>query len=380
MAGLTLLQEQNEAGRLKNNGCSRQEIADQMGLSIHAVKRRLTAFKKRSRLDPQLADRLASSGIVDLAGLHSGWLIEKDENGAGQSLYFYLGPDQERVDFAEVMAEVLADLPTLPEIKSPEFSGVGDLMNFVPIADLHVGGSYGDPEYEAVCQGAIDDLVSRLPAAEKAVLIDLGDLLDANDHKGVTPASGNPCDVVRENSLANAETALRIMDRGIQRLLQTHREVEVHLLRGNHDETAYIAVMMSLSERYRSNPRVTIVKTDEEFRVISWGGCAIFPHHGDKAKWTDLKDVWADQFPDTWAAAKVNRMIATGHFHHDRKRDLLGVTCEQFRTLHEPNRWALQRGLISRGSLVGITLHKKLGEVSRTSTHLQPILLQDRAS
>ena len=333
----TIIAEQEQAAALQSAGVSVIEIAQKMGLSVSAAKRRLAGWRKRQKLDPILADRLAERGVADLAGLHSGWLIEKDEKGAGQSLYFYLGPDQEKLDFAEAMAEVLDGMPALEPIPAPEVTGAEGLMNFVPLADLHVGGEYGDPEYEATCKGAIDDLVSRLPSAEKALLIDLGDLLDANDHKGVTPASGNPCDVIRENSLGNAKAAFGIMDHAIQRLLQTHIEVEAHLLRGNHDETAYIAVMMALAVQYQDNPRVNLVETDDEFRVIPWGACAIFPHHGDKAKWPELKDVWTDQFPDSWAAAKVHRIIATAHFHHDRMRDLLGVTCEQFRTLHQPN-------------------------------------------
>lgn len=363
--------QQEAAAKLQRDGKKREEIAQILNISLSAVKRRLAAHRKRERLDPELAARLAERGVTDLAGLHSGWLIEKDKDGAGQSLYFYLGPDEERLDFAEAVREALEDVCPLPPLQRPA-SPRNKLCNAIALADLHVGAEYGDPGFEGMFKSVVDDLVSRLPEAEKAVVIELGDLLDANDHKGVTPASGNHCDVIRENPLKNTVTAINLCRYLIQRLAERHSEVEFHLLRGNHDETAYIGVMVALGEHFRETDHVNIVVSDDEFRVVSWGKCAIFPHHGDKAKWPELKDVFADQFPDEWAAAKAWRAIWTAHFHHDRLRDLIGVVCEHFRTLRAPTKWAQRLGLFSRGSLTAYTLHKEAGPVHKTMSNIAP--------
>jgi hypothetical protein len=246
-----------------------------------------------------------------------------------------------------------------------------DYATWIALADLHVGGDYGDVQLEKDFTFAIDDLVNRLPPAEHAVLFELGDLLEANDHKGVTPQSGNLLDVRRENHLGNTLTAVKLMRHAIYRLLETHPTVEVHLVKGNHDPTAYIAVMLGLAAHFEENPRVKIIVEDWDYRVVTWGLCAAFPNHGDKATWNQLKDIWADQFPDEWAAAKAHRIIMTAHYHHDRKRDLVGCVAEHYRTLHRPNNWAKGKGLFSRGSLTAMTVHRDRGEEYRTIANIR---------
>jgi len=266
----------------------------------------------------------------------------------------------------------LDEVPRLSAIPKPKTKGKG-YANWIALADLHIGGDYGDEYLEKDFNFAIDDLVARMPKAEKAVLFELGDLLDANDHKGVTPHSGNPCDVKRDEHLTNTQTAIRVMRRAIYRLAETHSEVEVHLIKGNHDVTAYQAVMLALEAHFENSKHVTIIVSNEEYRVVSWGECAAFPHHGDTAKWPTLKDVFADQYPDEWAAAKMHRIIMTAHFHHDRKNDMVGCVGEHYRTLHRANAWAKSKGLMSRGSLTAMTVHKDRGEEYRTISNIKPL-------
>ena len=371
-----IVAEQDRCYELLLSGKSREDISKETNLTLRQVRRRLDSAQKRSRLDPTLVKQLAQHGLVDLAGLHSGWILNKDKNGSGLSTYFYLGPDGERIDFADAMREVLSDIPKFPKIKYNRAkyneSAGKDFATWVALADLHVGAYYGEPVLEEQFYQAFDQLIQGLPPAEHAVLFELGDLLDANDHKGVTPASQNPMDVKRGDFLNNTQVALRLLRWGIYRLLQAHQTVEVHLIKGNHDPSAYVAVLLALGEHFANNPRVNIVILDDEYRVISWGACAAFPHHGDTLKWDQLKDVFADQFPDEWAAAKAHRLIMTAHLHHDRKRDLLGATAEHFRTLQRPSAWAKARGLYSRGSLTAITIHKEEGERWRTLSNIKP--------
>lgn len=366
-----ILEEQKKALELDRGGMSTRNIAGTLGLSRHQVLRRLNGAKKRERLDPKLAKQLADQGVVDLAGLHSGWLMNKDKKGSGSSLYFFLGQDGEKISFVDAMLDALQDVPRARLIPQPDREG-DDSATWLMLADLHIGGDYGDVELEEDFNGCIDNIVPRLPKAEKAFLIELGDILDANDHKGVTPASGNPCDVKRDNHLTNTQTAVRVLKRAAYRLAETHHEVEIHLVPGNHDPSAYVAVVLALHAHFETVPHVNVIVTEEDFRVISWGECAVFPHHGDTANWNSLKDVWADQFPDEWAAAKMYRLIATAHYHHDRKKDLVGATGEHFRTLHKANKWARNKALFSRGSLTAITVHKTDGETDRTSKSIKP--------
>lgn len=372
-----IIREQLACLAAQKDGKSRADIAKETGLSLHQVMRRLAGAKKRERLDPELARRLEDKGITDFAGLHSGWLLEKDAAGSGQSLYFYLGQDEEKISFADAMMDVLGDIPRLDPVRrapvsTDEVLGAGDgYANWIALADLHIGGDYGNPKLEEDFNQAIDDLVRRMPPAEHAVLFELGDLLEANDHKGVTPKSGNILDVRREDHLKNTMVAVKLVRRALYRLLETHNTVEAQFVKGNHDTTAFIAVMLALQAHFENNPRINIAVSDDEFRVISWGACAAFPHHGDTIKWEQLKDVFAERFPDEWAQAKAHRIVMTAHFHHDRKRDLIGCVGEHFRTLHGPNNWAKSRGLLSRGSLTAMTVHRDRGEEFRTVSNIR---------
>lgn len=374
-----VLREQEACWDLRAQGYTRKEIGEELNLSESQVKRRLAGARKAERLDPELRQKLQNQGITDLAGLHSGWLIDKDENGAGASLYFYLGPDEEKLDFVEAIQDVLSEIYALPEIPAPDWEHrARDLCNWLFLADLHVGGDYGHKRESDDFKSCIDDLIRRMPRAEKAVLCELGDLLDANDHKGVTPASGNPTDTKRDHHFFNTMEALRILKYATYRLLEHHEEVELHLIRGNHDETAFFAVLLALQEHFRDNPRVTVFipKTpeEEEFRVVSWGACAFFPHHGDKAKPEALKEVFTDQFPDEYAAAKAYRLIATGHLHNLQVKSLGATEHRQFSTIHRPNRWSRMQGYFNTGRLSVLTVHKTEGLTDETMSNIKPML------
>lgn len=374
-----ILREQATCLALKEQGHTRAEIAEATGLSFAQVARRLSGAAKAARLDPSLKHRLEEKGITDFAGLHSGWLLEKDQYGSGSSLYFYLGPDEEKIDFVDALTEVLSDITKLPPIPEPAYSvATQDYCNWLFLADLHIGGDYGDSRQTEDFIVCIDDLVRRMPLAQKAVLCELGDLLDANDHKGVTPASGNPTDTIRDGHLQNTMEAIRLLKYASYRLLEKHEEVELHLIRGNHDETAFYAVLLALQEHFRENPRLKVfVPTcpeEEEFRVISWGNCAFLPHHGDKAKPEGLKEVFTDQFPDEFAAAKAYRLIATGHLHNLKVQSLGAVEHRQFSTIHRPNRWARMKGFFNHGRLSVLTVHKTLGLQDETMSNITPML------
>lgn len=354
-------------------------VAELLSKNESTVRRAVKAALAWGDASEGQKDALESTGL-DISQARHGWRIIVDPlTGSRDSVFWKKETDSEDdpINLAEAIKASLKSIPPLAQIAGPK-NLPADLCNFIPLADLHVGGEYGDPKYLTIVNEAIDRLILALPKACKAVLMDMGDLLDANDHHGLTPASGNNVDVIRENHLKNTCDAINIMSRAIVRLAETHEEVEVHLLRGNHDETSYIGVMVALYYRFMDNPRITIVLSDDNFRVISWGKCAVFPHHGDKAKWEDLKSVFSDQFPDDWARAKYWRFIWTAHIHHDKQREMIGAVGEHFRTLSTGTNWAQMKGLFSRGGIQAITLHKKWGEIGRTKTNLTPLLLQDR--
>jgi len=372
--------KQSEALRLwRKHKENTTKTAKEMGIGRSTLQEILKRALKWEAAEnsPGQIQALETTGL-DVGVARHGWRIVVDPVTGSRDSVFWVSenPEIPPESFTHRLKEALKDIDKLKPIPKPVQCDE-ELCNFIPLADLHIGGQYGDPEYLKEIERCTYKLMGSLPKAKKAVILELGDLLDANDHKGLTPASGNNCDVIRENVLKNSQDAIQIMSRFIVLALRTHEEVEVHLLRGNHDETAYIAVMLTLQAYFKDNKRVKITITDDDFRVIPWGLCAVFPNHGDKAKWEDLKGVFADQFPDAWAKAKYWRFIWTAHFHHDRQRDIMGVFAEHFRTLSAPNKWAKQKALFARGGIQAVTLHKTDGEVNRTKVNLRPLLLQD---
>ena len=377
---MTMTPQQAEALSLwRKNKENFSKTARQLGKNRSTVQELVKKALKweEAEQSPGQIEALKTTGL-DIGIAKHGWRIVVDPVTGSRDSVFWVSsnPEIPPESFTHRMKEALKDIDKLKPIPKPNQCDQ-DLCNFIPLADLHIGGQYGDSEYLKEIKKCTYKLMGSLPRAKKAVILELGDLLDANDHKGITPASGNNCDVIRENTLKNTQDAIQIMGRFIVLALQTHEQVEVHLLRGNHDETAYIAVMLTLQAYFKDNKRVTIVVNDDDFRVIPWGLCAVFPNHGDKTKWEDLKAVFADQFPDAWAKAKYWRFIWTAHFHHDRQRDIMGVFAEHFRTLSAPNKWAKQKALFSRGGIQAVTLHKTDGEINRTKVNLKPLLLQD---
>lgn len=359
-------------------GLSRKQIAKRLGISESATKFRLQRARaarnkeiaeRKGGMDPNVVGYLEDKGFSDLSGIADGWIIHRDDEGNGHSIRFKT-PGGGEVDLAAAMRDVFAEVEPLPPIVVPKLVGE-ELCNFVPLADLHCGGEYGNPEYEAKLIDLIDRIVSRLPEAEKAVVVELGDLLDANDHKGVTPGSGNNCDVIRDDHFGQLKMAQRVMLHAIRRLAETHSEVEVHMMRGNHDETSFMAVLMALSAWFKDCPHVNIIDSVNDYRVIEWGECAVFPNHGDKAKWEALRDVWVTDFADEWARAKACRLIWTAHFHSLKSQELAGVTCVSHRSTAKGNRHVHVNGWRSKRGICAVTLHKTEGEVDYTPSFIR---------
>lgn len=370
-----LTPEQQEVWDLYKQGLSPTEISKRTGVPRGAVNKRVSRVKRQiekwEKLDPAIANSLKNAGYETLNGLHSGWLLEKDEDGSGRSLYFYLGKDEEKkIGFADAVTDALQDIPQLKPIERPRRIKNGN-ANFLAPADLHIGGDYGDPEYICELEDKIDELVAKLPPAEKAVVVELGDLLDVNDHKGVTPASGNPCDVRRDDLWQSLMAAIRLMQRMIARLAETHASVEVYFCEGNHDPTSYMAVMIALAHHFANVKQINIVNNDDQFKVILWGECAVFPHHGHTMKPKDLKDVFCDQFSREWDTARAERQIWTGHFHSMKVEEVSGATLRQFGTPHPPNKWARGKFGFSRASLSAVTFHKTDGETGSCRVNLR---------
>lgn len=353
----------------RENHQSARSIARAMGISHQAVAERLVRVAKALSVDPYLAARLRAGGAVDVADVHSAWLKNKD----GDSIYVHLGKAEaaEEASVLERIREAMQGIPLAPLVLRPACADE-DLLTVYPLADAHVGmmawGRETGEDYDTnLATARITDWIGRCvaasPASGTALILDVGDLMHADDQTNQTPASKHNLDV-DTRYYRTIEVTIAALAASVQMALQKHAKVIVRILPGNHNPHSYMAIMFALAERYREEPRVTIQKVPGEFFMMEFGKVMITAHHGDKAKADRLVHFIADQYAEAWGRTK-HRYLFTGHLHHHKSQDIGGVTWEQLRAVTARDAYAVSHAYTARAQLQAITLHRDRGEVQR---------------
>jgi len=343
------------------------KAAKALGIARSTLQERLKQAQKHLNADPAVKQAMNSAGMQDAGILHSGW-IKTDE----ASLYFKMPVDDSSRDVLAEIKEYFSDLPAIEPLPAPIGPNDSDLLTVYPIPDAHIGmRSWGEETGEdydtdiAVqrIKSGISECVAASPASCEAVVIALGDLLHANDQTNMTPASKHVLDVdTRHHKTLDA--AIYAMACAAELAAQKHDKVSIVIQRGNHDPTAYMAVMFALAERYKDTPRITVQKHPGEFFVYQFGQCLIASQHGDKAKAERLVMHLADQWPEMWGATR-HRDYFTGHLHHSRLQDVGGVQVEQLRAVSARDAYAASHAYSGKSEMQSVTYHKERGEISR---------------
>ena len=275
------------------------------------------------------------------------------------------------VDLIDRLKDAFANVNATPTVLAPERT-LDDLLTVYPVMDMHLGmrawgPETGDQDYDLDLatqdvRSAFSKVFNLTPDSREAILILGGDTLHADDNRAETPASKHKLDVdgrhyrVLENSIA-------LMGEVVESLLGKHDKVRVRVLRGNHDEHSHLVLSFALAERYRNEPRLVIERDPRDLFMYQWGGCAIFAHHGDKAKPGQLALYLSDVCP-FWSETR-HRHVLTGHVHHDQSKDLGPVRWESLRAFCPPDAYAASMGYGGRRALQALTFHKQDGLVLR---------------
>lgn len=347
--------------------------AKALGINHSSLRDRLKHARRHQEADPAVKGAMSEVGMQDIGVLHSGW-IKTD----GASLYFQQpkGSD-DTVNRLDQIKEFFTDLKpiTLPS-KQIGPSDV-DLLTVYPIPDAHIGmkawGEETGEDYDtdiavSRIKDGIGQCINASPASSEAVIIALGDLLHANDQTNMTPASKHVLDVDGP-FYRSLDMAIYAIACAAEMAAQKHDKVTVVIQRGNHDMTAYMAVMFALAERYRDEPRITVQKNPGEFFVYQFGKCLLASQHGDKAKAERLVMHLANEFPQMWGDTR-HRYYFTGHLHHSRVQDIGGVQVEQLRAVTARDAYAATNAYAAKSEMQAITFHKDQGEISRVRVAL----------
>jgi hypothetical protein len=346
---------------------SQAKAAKALGITRSTFQERLHYAQRHLDADPAVKQAMSSAGMKDAGVLHSGW-IKTDE----ASLYFKMPAQENGTNVLDQIKDYFKDLPAIQPVPPPSSPSDSDLLTVYPVPDAHIGmHSWGEETGEdydtdiAVqrIKSGVSECVAASPASAEAVVVAIGDLLHADDDTNMTKASKHVLQVDGRHYKA-LDAAIYAIACAAEIAAQKHGKVTVVIQRGNHDPSAYMAVMFALAERYRENPRIAVQKHPGEFFVYQFGQCLIASQHGDKAKAERLVMHLADQWPDMWGATR-HRYYFTGHLHHSRLQDVGGVQVEQLRAVCARDAYAASHAYSGKSEMQAITYHKDKGEVSR---------------
>lgn len=362
---MSLSERQKMALEMREKGVSRAEIAAHLGISVCGVKSLLERARLRVNAGEgvtEALDRLKLEGGV----ARDGWLKDK-----GASVRFVLPrPADDPQNWVDAIRDGLQDIRP-PAIK-PASNGDRDLCAIFPVADLHVGlltdseevgEDWDTKKAQKVFSEVFGRLVAVTPAADVAILAQLGDLTHVDDQRNVTPQSGHQLDA-DTRFFQILRRAVASMKWAIDTLRKRYPKVIYRGCRGNHDLTAHHAVTLALAEHYRGVDGVEIVVSANEFFVYEFGANMLLLHHGDRAKPDRLAHFAAAEWPEIWGRTRY-RLALSGHVHHMRRVEIGGMALESVGTIIPRDAYAYSNGYAANRNLVSITLHRQMGEISR---------------
>ncbi|MGF6154009.1 oxidoreductase [Pseudomonas fluorescens] len=277
------------------------------------------------------------------------------------------------------------ELPQIDPVTGP-ISTHSQLMAVYPIGDAHIGmrawgeetqgDSWDMTEAVRVQCGAMAALVDRAPAAQQAVIINLGDWFHADNMEGMTSRSGHIMDL--DGRYAKMiSVGMKVMRQCIASALLKHGTVRVINVVGNHDDTGALWMSVALRHTYENEPRVIVDKAPTAFHYIEHGKVLIGTHHGHTCKTERLPGVMAADQAEAWGRTKF-RYWYLGHVHHQSVKEYAGVTVESFNTLTAKDAYAAFGGYRAQQNMKCIVMHSEFGEVARHT--VSPDMLKEVAA
>jgi predicted phosphodiesterase len=258
-------------------------------------------------------------------------------------------------------------------VKKPADKKDDDLLACYLLGDHHLGmrawpeETGGDPyDLEIACRvlfNAVDTLAHASSNAGTGVLINLGDFFHANDLKNQTPGSGHGLDVDGRAGMI-IRAAGQLYKRLVTRMLETHNEVWIVNVRGNHDPDAALWLNEMVKLYYEKETRVKVYDNYNKFINFTWGDNLVVLHHGDKINLQRIYETITRVLAKEWGESK-HRFAWTGHIHHKQAHEVGGLNHESWNVLPPPDAWHAASGYGASRSMTAVLLHKVLGEHSR---------------
>ena len=256
--------------------------------------------------------------------------------------------------------------------EKPRHEKSNDLLACYLLGDHHLGMLAWPPEtggpawdLDIACTtlfNAVDTLAHASNHAGTGVLVNLGDFFHANSLKNMT-GNDTPLDVDgRAGRIINR--AGQLYKRLVTRMLESHDEVWLINVRGNHDPDAALWLNEMLKMYYESEPRVKTFDNYNKFLHFTWGDNLIALHHGDRINAQRIYESVTRNLAKEWGESK-HRFAWLGHIHHKQAQEIGGMLLEHWNVLPSQDAWHSASGYGSSRSMTSVLLHKEEGEHSR---------------
>ena len=213
-----------------------------------------------------------------------------------------------------------------------------------------------------ILSNSVDRLAQRVGNAHTGVLVNVGDFFHADSSANTTTA-GTPVDV--DTRIGKTfKLAGRLFQILIDKMLETHQEVVVINVRGNHDSDMACHLSSCLELLYDREPRVDVLKNYSKFLHWEWENNLFVYHHGDRVKHEQILQAVVTNLDEEWSRCK-HRYCHMGHIHHQMSKEIGTMIFEHFSSLTATDQWHSDSGYGANRSMTAIVYHKKNGEDSR---------------
>ena len=242
-------ERQTQIITLHLEGLGYQKIGDKLGVSKWVARDIIKNIKRRAAMQGHSPDHDMVHTVPDGFAVKGVSTYYNDE-GKPVGQWVKSASDKERqleIALEAFKAGLLDEIDGLHRpVKAPEATKNEDRLSAYLIGDHHLNALCWSPETggddwdtniaQDVLIKAVDKLVSAAGDAEVGALINLGDFLHANSGDNKT-AKGTPVDV--DGRLGRVIRVVgNLFKVLITRMLETHKEVWLINVRGNHDPDA----------------------------------------------------------------------------------------------------------------------------------------------
>jgi len=292
--------------------------------------------------------------------------------------------EQQLEQLEEAVENITANIKPFKKIKAPKTSiSNKDLLVVYPFGDPHVGlyAWHKEAGKDFNCDIAREELLKAMqylsdaaPAAETAVILNLGDFFHADNASNTTARSNNQLDVDTRWPRV-LELGIHVMIDCINLALLKHQKVVVFNEIGNHDTHTATMLSLCLKAWFRNEPRCEIKDTIAKHDYYQFGKVLIGTTHGDTVNAgmrKQLGALMAHDMPVAWGETQF-RYWYQGHIHTSNKEEHIGCLWESFRNLAPNDNWHASQGYRSGSDMTAIVHHRNYGEVSRLTCNISMV-------